>query len=1379
MTVEQLVADLTGHGVELWLEEGRLRCRGPEEDILPQLYTELRRRKSEVVEVLAARAGRDRVEPLSYSQRSLWLMHQLAPRAPAYNVNAAVQLENPDPAALQSAVDALVSAHEVLRTVYRVADGAPVQVVLDHLDVPVVLETLEPGDDLALVVAAEVDAPLALEDRPLRVKLLRRVDDREAHLVLTVHHIACDFWSLQRLLADLAAAYAQARAGAPAQINRPTESYLTHMRSERARLAGPREEILWRFWRDQVGTDPPAISLPTDWPRPREQTFRGATLTEPISRDQHRALQQASRDQGVTPFMFLLAVFEALLARYSAQDDFFVGLATAGRARAETRDVVGNFVNMLPLRADVSGDPTFPDLLKAVRRRVLLALEHEDYPFARLVERLAQPRDHSRSPIFQVVYNWNQQSGPTVGADIALEGSSTGRTGAPYELTLTVTAFRDGLTLAWNYNADLFGGETMAAMAAAFRCLLDGVLQDPGQPVSSYPLLSAPHQREMLTRLDARRPETPPPCLLAAFDVQVRIAPEQVAVAHGPTLISYAELDRRAQAVTAAVTALGVRPGARVGLYCARGPGLVAALLGVLRSPAAFVPLDRGHPLERLRGIVADAGVSAIVGEPGPLIAATGLPQIPPWIDDEAARPVTAAPSPSDLAYIIYTSGSEGRPKGVCIERGSLAAFVHGIGQALELSATDRVLATTTPAFDISLLELVAPLASGARVVIPEHELAQSPRALLAEAKAAGVTLMQFTPAGWRVMLDANAGATTRMKLVCGGEALPADLAVRLQGFGARAWNAYGPTETTVWVGASPLTPEAEATATGKAPRGSAPTQAPIGAPLEGVAWYVLDERRRPIPPGAPGELHIAGRVVGRGYWGQPDRTAESFFDSPFDGEPMFRTGDRVRLRADGRLDYLGRGDHQVKVRGYRVEPAEVEAALRAEPGVQQAVVIPRSMPDGSTSLVGYVVARPGVELSIQAIREHTRVRLPDYMVPAWLVVLEAFPLTPSGKLDRRALPAPDTAQHFALGAYVEPRSETERWLCALWAQVLGLDATRIGVDQNFFELGGHSLLLVQAWSRIAERFGREIELVDLYRHATVRDLAACLDTGPDAPPADMEVRQAELMRRYAQAFGAQPDFQAHLMSAEGSRRVEVLDMGAGPAVALFPPSGCLGTSYLRQAPVLAARYRLLIFHPPGCGQTSRERSMDIVALARDVAETLKNLGVVEPCHVVGWSLGGLMAQALALEHPGAVRSLTLVSSAASRLFGESTQDARRLTQLVAEDLRDNRAPQDDTLPSDLAALIRSPGARSWDGSVAGWPDLAPRLRSIRAPALVIAGGRDAITPAEASRGLAERLPAASYEELPDGGHFLPLLNPAWFNDRLLAFLQAVELLQP
>ncbi|MFB7333683.1 amino acid adenylation domain-containing protein [Streptomyces adustus] len=1031
--------------------------------------------------------------PLSYAQRRLWFLDQLQPGRPDYNIPVVVRLDGPlDAAALTGALGRVADRHEVLRSRIAVDDGRPVQIVEPGEVFTTELTDLTalPADraeaqalDLARTDAA---TPFALDGAPLlRSRIVRIAED--AHLlVLVLHHTVGDGWSLPVLWRELSADYAARLRGTTADLPELPVQYadFAHWQQRRMDTDGFAGEL--EHWRATLaGTTP--LELPTDRPRPRVRSGAGDTLTFPLPADLRDRLTALGQEHGGTLFMVLLAGFKALLARWSGQTDVAVGTPIAGRGRVELEPLIGFFVNTLVLRSDLSGDPAFTDLLARVRDTALAAYDHQDLPFDRLVEELRPDRDLGRNPVFDVLFQLHPEqlgSLPLHGVSVRVEDVDNGT--AKFDLSLAVTELPDGLLGTLQYATDLFDRATMERFAAHYVRLLHSALADPGRPLSRLELLTGAETRELHARPTA--PEPAARCLHRLVEEQVRRTPDAVAVTFGPEHLTYAELDRRANRLARALRDRGAGRGDTVAVLLARSAETVVAVLAVLKAGAAFVPVDPTHPAGRIRTVLEDSGAALVLTRG----AHDAVPGNTPVLDLDAERTRVAALSgadprlpvcPDDLAYVLYTSGSTGRPKGVAVRHGGITGYLAALTATFALDQRDVVLARTALTFDPSVRDLFAPLSTGGRVVLASDDRAADPEALLALMEEQRVTAVLSVVPSMLGELAAAASGPVRAPLrlvMTTGEALTASCArdVRRLGDGIRLVNQYGPTECTNTSTYHVVTDE-----------DIDGGRIPIGRPLPGVRCLILGEHLEPLPTGAVGELFIAGPGVARGYLGDPARTATAYLPDPYGpaGSRMYRTGDLVRRRADGALEFHGRRDNQVKVRGHRVELGEVEAALLRHPGVARAVVAAHG--EGlDRELVGYVVRRAGGDPT--GLPDFLRTVLPEAMVPAVLVELDALPQLPNGKVDRTALPAPDGER--TRRAYIAPRTAEERAVAAVWAEVLGCE--QVGAHDHFFELGGHSLRAARMVSRLRETLEREIPLSLLFQHPVLADFARSLD---------------------------------------------------------------------------------------------------------------------------------------------------------------------------------------------------------------------------------------------------------------------------------------------
>nr|QEO74607.1 AMP-dependent synthetase and ligase [uncultured bacterium] len=1021
--------------------------------------------------------------PLSHAQQRLWFLHRFEGPSPTYNMPGAMRLTGRlDVAALEQALGDVLDRHEALRTVFPDHDGEPYQHVLDAPAVPLTVRAVtEAGLADAVSQAARTVFDLVTRP-PLHAELLR-LHDREHVLVLVFHHIAADGWSMAPLWRDLATAYAaRCAGGAPDWAPLPVQ-YADYTLWQRE-LPGLDAQL--DYWRQALAGLPERIELPADRPHPAVATYRGAYLTFDWDPELHAGLVDLARACGASVFMVVHAALAALLTRLGAGTDIPVGTPIAGRTDQALDDLVGFFVNTLVLRVDTSGDPSFRDLVTRVRERSLDAYAHQDLPFERLVEALNPARSLAYHPLFQTMLAWQNNAVADLRLPELTVTEEPVRTGtARTDLVIYVGEQTGaGLRGAVEFNTDIFDWSTVETLLARLERLLRAVVADPDQQVGTVDLLTA-DERERLT---ATWSETTAPAgtLPALFAAQVASTPDEPALVVDGEQLTYAELDAAANRLARFLLDRGVGPERIVALALPRSAHLVTAVLAVLKTGAAYLPLDPDYPAERIELMLEDAAPALVLATTG---TAGRLPAGAVLLDEEpmgrwSSEPVHTAVDARHPAYVIYTSGSTGRPKGVVVSRGNITNFVVGMRDRFALSRGDRLVAVTTIAFDIAALELFVPLVSGATVVVAGWDVVRDAERLAELVERHGGTVLQATPTLWQTLADERPDVLARLRVLVGGEALPAGLAARLRELAVDVTNLYGPTETTVWSTAALLDD-----------RPGAPV---IGRPVLNNQVYVLDGRLAPVPVGVPGELYIAGAGVARGYLGRPGLTATRFVANPFaaGGARMYRTGDLVRWAKDGNLEFLGRVDDQVKIRGFRIELGEIEAALDAQPEVGHAAVAARADGAGTTRLVGYVVPADR-DIDPSALRTRLAARLPDYMVPSAVLVLDELPLTPNGKIDRRALPDPDFT---GLVSEDGPRTPQEEILCGLLAEVLRLD--RVGVHDNFFELGGHSLLATRLVSRIRGVLGMEVPIRAVFDGPTPARLAELLDPARESRPA-------------------------------------------------------------------------------------------------------------------------------------------------------------------------------------------------------------------------------------------------------------------------------------
>jgi amino acid adenylation domain-containing protein len=1035
---------------------------------------------------LLQRAAQGKIEPesfpLSYGQQALWLIQRMAPANIAYNVTCQCRIRGAaDAAALGRAVKRLVERHPILRGTYGIEGGRPVQRVQREgaTELQVSDARRWTAERLNARIQKEADEPFDLERGPmLRARLFERAND-EHLLLLVIHHIAADLWSRDIIVTELGELYEAERTGTALALPRPSARYADFVQWQADMMASPRAEELWAYWREQLAGDLPALALPVERAAHPLHNYRGSAYHFDIDPPVAQRLREVARQAGCTPYVALLASFFVLLHRYSGQERFLVGSPAVGRPTPAFEDVVGYFVNALPLRADLSGRPSFAEVMRRAHQTVLGALDHQDFPYSAMVDR------QRAGPPLQALFAWERPrelkgAGPPIklSEDIAQRG-------APFELTAIVFDRPDSLSVTLQYRVDLFSEQSIARMTGHWGTLLAAMVADPERPVSYLDLMTEGERSRVLREWNP--PSARPPTEARVPDLvraQAARTPDAVAVSAGESALTYRQLVDRAGVVARWLRGAGVRPGQVVAVSLERSADLVAALLGILDAGAAYLPLDPAYPAERLALMLEDAKPAVVLCNRSlsDRLPAGGPPLL---LLESASDPGVAAPSPelpADLpAYVLYTSGSTGKPKGVPITNRALVSLLETMQGLTRISSEDALVAVTTISFDIATTELYLPLTVGARVVIADRATATNGPALRALLERAPATMMQATPATWWMLLDAGWTGGERFKAISTGEALERTLANRLVTKVGELWDLYGPTEATVYTVGCRI----------KAEEGPVP----IGRPFPGTTAYVLDASMQPLPPGLPGQLYLGGEVLSPGYLGRPAETAARFVPNPFGPGRLYHTGDVARLRQDGTIDYLGRDDDQLKVQGHRIEPGEIEAVLLEHPSVGQAVVAARGAGTATRRLVAYLVAAVGqTPVQTQELRDFTGRLLPAHMVPPLFLWLTDLPRTPNGKVNRRALPdpAPVNPEH-----YVEPAAGMEQAIARVWARALHRD--RVGALDNFFESGGSSLSALEV-SAYAGSEGLRIRPEQIFKYPTLRELASVLAQSGDSP---------------------------------------------------------------------------------------------------------------------------------------------------------------------------------------------------------------------------------------------------------------------------------------
>jgi len=1026
--------------------------------------------------------------PLSFGQQEIWLSAQLWPDVPVYNETFTIYMKGEfNPVVLEQALNNLIVRHEILRTAFIMKDGRTVQSVRKEAILKLRVDDLrsfQMSDREAEAIHRATAAarwPFSLDGPPLIRALLVRLDDSDYRLYMVLHHLVTDGVSISGILIpELRTNYKSLINGAAPLMRELPVQYSDYAKWQHEWMQGPVLENHLAYWRKQLDGIQ-TLDLPTDRPRPPIQSFRGAFHPMALPGELTYELKALGRREGCTLYMVLLSAFKAMLRRYTYQDDITVGTVEAGRSSTELEPLLGYFLNMLVVRTSLSGDPEFREFLHQVRQVSLKAYNHKDLPFILLVEALKPPRDPSRHPFFQVAFVMEpvypaDESGWKVSQLEVQTGTSK------FDLTLELDEREEQIIGRFEYNTDLFDASTIKRMAGHFQRILEGIIADPHQRLSQLPLLTEAEQHHLRVEWNNTGADYPrDKCIHELFEAQVEKTPDATAVVFEDRRLTYRQLNERANRLAHHLQSLGVSADVRVGIYLERSLEMLVGLFGILKAGGAYIPLDPVYPSDRLAFMLEDAG-------PPVLLTQRKLQgNLPPHhslvicIDDfdlrmeEGTAPSAITGRQSNLAYILYTSGSTGKPKGVQIPHRAVVNFLTAMRKQTGMTDADTLLAVTTLSFDIAVLELFLPLTVGASIVLSRREIANDGERLSLLLDEAKVTVMQATPVTWQMLIESGWQGSQTLTILCGGEPLHQDLANQLVSRSASVWNLYGPTETTIWSSIF---------------RVQAGQPVTIGRPIANTRFYILDQYLHMVPIGVPGELFISGDGLARGYLNRPELTDEKFISNPFSNEPgalMYRTGDIARYLPDGNVEYLGRVDNQVKIRGYRIELGEIEAILREHTAIRNAAVIVREDKPGDRRLVGYVVV-DRTDATGNDLRQYLQGKVPEYMIPSFFVFLDQFPLTPNGKVDRRALPAPDLERPDLDDSFVGPRTPVEEILADIWCEVLGL--RKVGIRDNFFELGGYSLLAIQVMSRLRTTFQVEMSLRSLFETPTVAGLA-------------------------------------------------------------------------------------------------------------------------------------------------------------------------------------------------------------------------------------------------------------------------------------------------
>jgi len=1059
---------------------------------------------------------RNRDLPLSFAQERLWFLDQLQPGSPFYNLCGAVRIAGQlNLTALTQSLNEILKRHEALRTRFVMADGHPVQVIapVSNLTLPVIdlseQSEAEREIEVKRLATEEARSPFDLSQELLLHAKLLRLAEVEHMLLLTTHHIVFDGWSMGVFMRELAALYEAFSTGKSALLLELPIQYADFAIWQRQWLQGEVLETQLSYWKQQLSGNLPVLELPTDFPRSAVQTFRGARQNFELPQTLTEELKTLSQREGATLFMTLLAAFKTLLYRYIGTEDILVGSPIANRNRAEIEKLIGFFTNTLVLRTDLSGNPSFRELLSRVREVALGAYAHQDLPFEKLVEELQPQRHLSHSPLFQVSFVLQSTLMPTLessGLTLNFQEVDTGT--AKFDLTLFLEDTNQGLVGTMEYNTDLFHASTITRMLGYFSNLLEGIVANPNQCLSDLPLLTAAEQHQLLVEFNQNpkfhsqgEPGNEEQCIHQLFEAQVEQTPDAVAVVFQDQQLTYRELNRRANQLAyylrsrsvATGNSLGVGPEVMVGICMERSLEMLVGLLGILKAGGAYLPLDPAYPKERLAFMLQDAQVPVLLTQ-AQLVAT--LPEHQAKVlcldtDWEAIggfatdieNPISGVTA-DNLAYVIYTSGSTGKPKGTMISHRGLANYLTWCSQAYAVEKGQGVPVHSSISFDMTITGLFSPLLVGSRVeLLPEDKGIET--LSIALRNKSNYSLVKITPAQLELLrhqLSPQEAAGRTRAFIIGGENLLAQSITFWQEFAPDTIlvNEYGPTETVVGCCIYQVPND-------KHQSGSIP----IGSPIANTQLYILDRHLQPVPIGVPGELYIGGAGVARGYLNRPELTAEKFIPSPWGdqiGARLYKTGDLACYQPDGTIEFLGRIDQQVKLRGFRIELGEIETILEQHPAVREVVVLDREDEPGNKCLVAYVVPSQESVPTESELSGFLKEKLPKYMIPSAFVMLDALPLTPNGKVDRRALPAPEGLRPELAAAYLAPQSEVERSIAKVWQTVLRLE--KVGIHDNFFDLGGHSLLMVQVHSKLRAMFDQEISVVELFEYPTIHSLA-------------------------------------------------------------------------------------------------------------------------------------------------------------------------------------------------------------------------------------------------------------------------------------------------
>ncbi len=1112
MSLIGFVSELRAKGIKLWLEGESLKYQGPKGQITPELLGEIAQRKAEIITFLKQvadnqnsssepipKAKRDgQAVEVSYSQQSLWFFDRLNPDSSVYNIPNAFRIQGKlDIYAVEAALNEIINRHEILRTTFGDQNGKPVQIIASDFQWKLKVTDFQEyqGLDVREKIRERINEdawqPFDLEKGPLWRFNLYALSPEEYLLTFTIHHIISDAWSNVLFFTEFFKLYEAFTAGQMLNLPFLPIQFGDYAAWQRRRFDERKvREPLLAYWKKQLAGYS-ILELPTDYPRPLTPSFAGSSQTILLPGELSAKIKELCASHDITLFMLLLAVFKVLLYRYSGQEDAIVGTVVANRSQPEVTGLIGFIMNTIVLRNDLSGNPSFAELLERVKDNTLDAFTHQELPFDLLLEELKPERDISRTPLFQVMYIHQNATDTTLRMQgLQIRSLEIENKVAPFDLRLITQETPEGILCRLDYCTALYKDSTISVMLKHYRNLIEGVVADSGTPIGALPLLSADERHQILEGFNKTTVPYPTDRLIhELFEEQVRKGPERTAVVFEGQSMTYLELNQKANQLAHYLRKLGVGPDVTVGVCLERSFEMVISLLGILKAGGAYVPFDPNYPQERVEYMIENAKVKVLITVSSLLERIPGSDRVVICLDQEERKiqqencvNVDSGVNKDNLAYIIYTSGSTGLPKGAMNTHWGLLNHKLWMQEAYRLTPEDRVLQKTPFSFDVSVWEFFWPLITGATLVMARPEGHKDPQYLIKTIVEQGITIIHFVPSMLAIFLEQpNVRDCISLRQVfCSGEALSINLLQKYRAvFKIPIHNVYGPAEcsdvSTAWTD----------------DRGESLKVVPIGKPISNVRVYILDQYQNPVPIGVAGELYVSGVSVGKGYINNPVLTKERFLPDPFSpnlGSKMYKTGDLARFLPDGNIEYLGRSDFQVKIRGFRVELGEIEQLLSEYPQVKANAVIAQEKENGDKYLVAYIVPQDGQIIETTAIREYLRNKLPQYMLPSAFVFMDRLPLNPNGKLDRKALPAPDFTSVTG-NDHVAPRNEIEAILADIWKEVIGL--AEVGINDNFFEIGGHSLLLAQVNRKMAEVFQREFSLIEMFTYPTISALAA------------------------------------------------------------------------------------------------------------------------------------------------------------------------------------------------------------------------------------------------------------------------------------------------